>query len=164
MTIEQKFDLIFQVGSAVCTSFTGFSKSEMIYCKNKYNWGTIRQFLMSDSPYEAIINLDLHPISNLMDYFQLLMGSLLTFADEENNNRLDNIIMIIDNMDMLDMVVTHTKLLKAMLALVHAGTSYNQFNIKSNCRKVLAHVFKKFPKLLESNAVRSRNSRKFRFT
>lgn len=119
---------------------------------------------MSNSHYEAIINFDLHPVSNLMDYFQLIIGSLLTFANEDNNSRLDNIITIIDSTEILDNVITHTKILKALLALVHAGSSYNQFNIKANCQKMLAHIFKKFPKLLESNIVRSKNSRKFRFT
>jgi hypothetical protein len=88
----------------------------------------------------------------------------LSFSDEKNNNRLDNILIIIDTQILLDDIITHTKILKSLLALINAGSMYDQFEIKTNCKKVLAHVFKKFPKLLESNIVRSKTSRKFRFT
>jgi hypothetical protein len=161
MDIDEKFDCIFHIGSSVCSAFNGFSKSEILYCRNKTNWYKIRQFLLSSNPYEALINYDLNPISNLIDYFQLVIGSILTF---DNDERLNNLIIILDEHDKFDIVFTHTKILKSLLALQRAGSSYNNFNIKINCKKLLAHIFKKFPKLLESNIVRSSKTRKFRFT
>lgn len=32
MTTNEQLDLIFQVGSAVCASYTGFSKTEVSWC------------------------------------------------------------------------------------------------------------------------------------
>jgi len=33
MDIEERFDLIFDVGRAICSAYTGFSKSEVLYCQ-----------------------------------------------------------------------------------------------------------------------------------
>lgn len=164
MTVDEKFEFIFQVGSSVCSAFNGFSRSEIMYCKNKLNWNSVRQFLLSENQFEALMNYDLNPISNLIDYFQLIIGSLLTFEHDNTNIRLDNLISIIDDHDRFDIVITHSKILRSLIALNRAGSSYSNFNIKANCKKVLAHIFKKFPKLLESNLVRSSRTRKFRFT
>lgn len=32
MEVNERFELIFEVGKAICSSYTGFSKSEVAYC------------------------------------------------------------------------------------------------------------------------------------
>lgn len=169
MTSDEKFDLIFVCGNSICSAYTGFSKFEIAYCQNKNNWLVMRQFLMSDSPYEALINLDLSPLkNNIIDYLGLIICSMFHFPDEAENVRLKNLLTIIDDFDYLDIAVKNTKIIKALLALNRRYSQkcpYSFYSLFLNCKKVLAHIFKKYPDFLKSNILRSTGkNRMFRFT
>lgn len=169
MTPDKKFNLIFECGNSICSAYTGFSKTEIIYCQNKNNWLIMRQFLLADSPYEALINLDLSPLqNNVIDYLGLIICSMFHFPDEDKNIRLDNLLTIIDKHDYLDIALKNSKIIRALLALSRRYSSQYPLNCYSlflNCKKVLAHIFKKYPDYLTSNVLRSTGKKRtFRFT
>ena len=98
MDIDKRFDLIFNVGKQICAAYSGFSKHEVMYCQQKLNWMGIQQFLASEDPYEALIHFSLHPLADIVSYFQLFVGCMIQFPDESNENcRMANLLEIIDN-------------------------------------------------------------------
>ena len=168
MSPEDKFSMLFDVGRAVCAAYTGFSAHEVQYCQQKSNWSNLKSFLMSDDPYEAIINLELNPVSNVVGYYQLFVGCMLQFPDEKKNMRLMNLLSIIDEQEALDAALNNTKMLKALLAISSKYSKSHSnmlFNLFYNCKRILAHTFKKFPDIFKMNLLKSRTkARRPRFT
>ena len=167
MDIEDKFNLIYDVGKTICQSYTGFSKFEVLYCQQKPHWFQLRQFLLSNDPYEALIHFSLHPIVNVVGYFQLFVGCMIQFPDESENNRLMNLLEIIDNRQELDEALTNARMMRALLA-INAKYTKSQpsryFWLFHNCKRVLAHVFRKYPDYLDLNILRTnRKSKALRF-
>ena len=167
MKVNERFELIFEVGKAICSSYTGFSKSEVAYCQQKSNWLDFYEFLASGNPYEALIHFSLHPIADVVGYFQLFIGCMVQFPDEEQNSRLDNLLQIIDNEPVLDDALTNARMMRALLAVnaKYVKSSPSRcFNLFRNCKRVLAHVFKKYPKYFDLNILKSNTkSRRLRF-
>lgn len=167
MDIDERFDLIYSVGKTICQAYTGFSKSEVIYCQQKTNWLQLQQFLMSNDPYEALIHFSLHPIVDVVGYFQLFVGCMMQFPDEVENTRLANLLEIIDNQQELDEALTNSRIMRALLAInaKYAKSSpYKCFKLFYNCKRVLAHVFRKYPDYLTLNILRTnKKSKSLRF-
>lgn len=167
MTVDERFDLIYQVGKSICAAYTGFSKSEVLYCSQKSNWLQLREFIMSSNPYEALINFSLHPIVDVVGYFQLFVGCMVQFPDETQNDRLSNLLEIIDNQSELDNALTNTRMMRALLAVsakyVKSSPS-RYFWLFQNAKRVLAHVFRKYPDYLNLNVLRTnKKSKALRF-
>ena len=167
MDIEQRFDLIFDVGRTICSAYTGFSKSEVFYCQQKSNWLQLQQFLMASNPYEALIHFSLHPIADVVGYFQLFVGCMIQFPDEAQNDRLSNLLEIIDTQEDLDDALTNAKMMRALLAInakyVKSDPS-RFFKLFYNCKRVLAHIFRKYPNYLDLNILRTnKKSKHLRF-
>lgn len=97
MSPEDKFSLLFDVGKTICAAYTGFSAHEVAYCQEKKNWASLQNFLLSNDPYEALIHLELNPVLDVISYYQLFVGCMLQFPDEEKNARLVNLLAIIDD-------------------------------------------------------------------
>lgn len=168
ISLEDKFSLLFDVGKTICAAYTGFSACEIQYCQNKSNWNNLQSFLMSDDPYEALIQLELNPVLDVVGYYQLLVGCMLQFPNEDKNKRLENLLNIIDNESNLDDAMKNTKILKALLAISSKYSSSHKtvlFSLFLNCKRILAHVLKKFPDIFKMNLLRSRTkARRLRFT
>ena len=167
MSPEDKFSLLFDVGKTICAAYTGFSAHEIEYCQKKSNWSSLQSFLLSNDPYEALIHLELNPVIDVVGYYQLFVGCMLQFPDEEKNMRLANLLSIIDEQDSLDDALKNTKILKALLAI---SSRYSQshrttlFSLFLNCKRILAHTLKKFPDIFKMNLLRTRTkSRRPRF-
>ena len=66
---------------------------------------------------------------------------------------------IIDTQDTMDNALKNSKMLKALLA-ISAKYSYakrnEMFKLFYNCKRVLAHTFKKFPDLFKLNLLKSK--------
>lgn len=167
MDIEQKFDLIYDVGKHICSCYTGFSKMEVYYCQQKSNWTPLQEFLMSNDPYEALISFSLHPVVDVVGYFQLFIGCMLQFPDERENVRLANLLHIIDNQFELDEALTNARMMRALLAISAKcvkSSPERYFNLFKNAKRILAHVFRKYPKYLDLNILRTnRKSKSLRF-
>ena len=117
MSPEDKFSLLFDVGRSVCAAYTGFSTYEDEYCQHKSNWTGLQSFLLSNDPYEAMIHLELNPVSDVVGYYQLFVGCMLQFPDEDRNLRLSNLLSIIDDQDVRDDVRKNSRMLRALLAI-----------------------------------------------
>ena len=167
MNPEDKFNLLFDIGKDICASYTGFSKIEIAYCQKKINWLNMQSFLLSNDPYEAIINLELSPILNVVGYYQLFVGCMIQFPDEECNIRLKNLLNIVDDEDKFDEVLKNSKMLRALLAINGRYDNTHKeylFYVFFNCKKILAHTFKKFPDLFKLNLMKSKGkNKKMRF-
>ena len=167
MSIDDRFDLIYNVGSAICSAYTGFSKTEVAYCQQKSSWLAMQQFLMSSDPYEALVHFSLHPIVDVVSYFQLFVGCMVQFPDEPKNERLANLLEIIDTQPDLDEALTNARMMRALLAVNAKYQKSSQsrcFWLFYNCKRVLAHVFRKYPDYLTLNILRTnRKSKALRF-
>ena len=163
MNSDDRFNLIFDVGKAICSAYTGFSKFEIAYCQEKMNWTQLQQFLSSTDPYEALIHFSLHPITDVVGYFQLFVGCMVQFPDEQQNVRLDNLIEIIDNQNAFDNALTNAKMMRALLAInaKYVKKSPNRcFKLFYNCKRILAHVLRKYPKYFDLNILKSNTKKK----
>lgn len=163
MTINERFDLLFNVGKTICACYTGFSKSEVIYCQQKSNWQPLHEFLMSNDPYEALVNFSLHPIVDVVGYFQMFIGCMTQFPDEIENVRLNNLLHIIDQQDAFDEALTNSRMMRALLAVnaKYVKSSPNRcFKIFLNCKRVLAHIFKKYPDYFNLNILKTNTKAK----
>ena len=93
---------------------------------------------------------------------------MIQFPDETSNLRLANLLEIIDNEDTLDAVMKNSRMLRVLLAIsarYQASHKSLLFNVFYNCKRVLAHAFKKFPDLFSLNLLKSRSkTRKLRFS
>lgn len=92
MTHEERFSLLFDVGKSICAAYTGFSVYEVQYCQQKLNWMKLYDFLLSNNVYEAMIHLNLNPLKDIVGYYQLFVGCMLQFPDEDENIRLENLL------------------------------------------------------------------------
>ena len=167
MSSDDKFDLIFSVGSSICSCYTGFSRMEIAFCQQKSNWFNLQQFLMSSDPYEALIHFSLNPVVDVVGYFQMFVGCMIQFPDETKNERLANLLEIIDNQQELDDALTNSRMMRALLAInakyVKSSPS-RYFWLFHNCKRVLAHVFRKYPDYLNLNILKTnRKSKALRF-
>lgn len=163
MTSEDRFTLLFDIGKSICAAYTGFSVHEIQYCKQKSNWLALQSTLMSNDPYEAMIQLSLNPIVDVIGYFQLFVGCMLQFPDEETNPRLKILLDIIDNQDILNDVIKNTKMLRALLAISikYANTHKDaMFHLFFNSKRILAHILKKFPDIFKMNLMRTKSKNK----
>lgn len=163
MDIDKKFDLIFQLGKQVCASYSGFSKHEIAYCQQKLNWMCIQQFLESIDPYEALIHFSLHPLIDVVSYFQLFVGCMIQFPDEDKNYRMINLLEIIDNQTELDDALSNSKIMRALLAIAanYVNSSpYRCYMLYYNAKRVLAHILKKYPKYFDLNIMHSHSKHK----
>lgn len=161
--IDKRFNLIFDVGSHICACYTGFSKMEIYYCQQKMNWMPLQQFLASDNPYEALIHFSLNPVVDVVGYFQLFIGCMLQFPDEQDNERLSNLLAIIDEHHELDEALTNARMMRALLAVAAKyvkSSPSRYFNLFKNAKRVLAHIFKKYPKYLDLNILRTNSKHK----
>ena len=167
MTIDERFSLIFQIGSSICAAYTGFSKMEVFYCSQKINWMSLQQFLSSEDPYEALIHFSMNPIVDVVGYFQMFLGCMVQFPDEEQNNRLNNLLYIIDNQTEFDEALTNARMMRALLAVNAKYTKKfpdSCFKVFFNFKRILAHVFKKYPDYFSLNVLRTnRKSKSLRF-
>lgn len=77
MSGQSKFELIYSIGKQVCSSYTGFSKTEVCYCQQERNWAVLAEFLNAASPYEALISFSLKPAVDVVGYFQLFVGCMV---------------------------------------------------------------------------------------
>ena len=93
---------------------------------------------------------------------------MLQFPDESSNLRLSNLLNIIDEQDTLDDVLKNSRMLRALLAISAKYQQSNKlslFNLFYNCKRVLAHTFKKFPDMFKLNLLKSRSkTRRLRFS
>ena len=93
---------------------------------------------------------------------------MLQFPDESSNLRLSNLLNIIDEQDTLDDVLKNSRMLRALLAISAKYQQSNKlslFNLFYNCKRVLAHAFKKFPDMFKLNLLKSRSkTRRLRFS
>lgn len=75
---------------------------------------------------------------------------------------------IIDTQDTMDNALKNSKMLKALLAISakYSNAKRNElFKLFYNCKRVLAHAFKKFPDLFKLNLLKSKTrSKRLRFT
>ena len=123
----------------------------------------MQQFLLSTDPYEALINFSLHPIVDVVGYFQLFIGCMMQFPDEEENFRMSNLLEIIDTQDAFDEALTNSRMMRALLAVnaKYAKSSPDRcFKLFFNCKRVLAHIFKKYPAYLNLNILRTNTKKK----
>ena len=92
---------------------------------------------------------------------------MVQFPDEEDNARLNCLLEIIDNHSEFDNALTNSRMMRALLAISvkYVKSSPDRcFMLFKNGKRVLAHVFKKYPKYLELNILKSnRKSRALRF-
>lgn len=163
MNIDERFDLIFNVGKAICSSYTGFSKSEILYCQQKCNWLSLQLFLMSSDPYEALIHFSLQPAIDVVSYFQLFVGCMIQFPDEQTNDRMKNLLEIIDTQTMLDDALKNARMMRALLAVSAkyvVSSPCRLFYVFYNSKKVLAHIFKKYPDYFKLNILKSNTKHK----
>lgn len=167
MDSDQRFDLIFNVGKSICAAYTGFSKTEVAYCQQKSNWLHLQPFLESSDPYEALIHFSLHPAVDVVSYFQMFIGCMVQFPDEKENLRLKNLIEIIDKQQELDEALSNAKMMRALLAInaKYVKSDHSRFfMLFYNCKRVLAHVFWKFPDYFNLNILKTnRKSKSLRF-
>lgn len=123
---------------------------------------------MSNDPYEAMIQLEMNPVLDIVGYYQLFVGCMLQFPDEPENARMANLLDIIDDQDLLDDVMKNSRMLRALLAISAKYKKSDRsalFSLFYNCKRVLAHVAKKFPDIFSLNLLKSKTkSRKLRFT
>jgi len=83
------------------------------------------------------------------------------------NDRLSNLLEIIDSQQDLDAALTNAKMMRALLAInakyVKSDPS-RCFRLFYNCKRVLAHIFRKYPDYLDLNILRTnRKSKHLRF-
>ena len=128
----------------------------------------IYSIVMASNPYDALISIDLSPTFSIISFFQILIGCMIQFEEETTNERLENLLHIIDNHSHLDSLVTNTKIIRSLLAL---SSSYQHNHVKCNfsmfmnAKRILAHVFNKFPDFLKMNLMRTKGkTRKQKFT
>lgn len=167
MDVEERFDLIFSVGRRICASYTGFSKTEVRFCQSKNNWMCVRDFMLSEDPYEALISMSFNPLLNVVNFFQLFVGCMMQFPEEDENKRLANLLAIIDDNIELDNIVSNSKIIRAILALAAKYQKNNPnycFKIFFNAKRILAHIMKKFPDYMKLNVLRTnKKSKSLRF-
>ena len=167
MTDIERLDLIFDIGQRICAAYTGFSKTEVAYCLQKSNWLHLSSFLMSNDPYEALVHFSLHPLSDVLSYFQMFIACMVQFPDERQNARMQNLLEIVDTQTEFDDALTNAKMMRALLAVnakyIKSSPNY-YFMLFYNCKRLLAHVFKKFPDYLKLNILKTnRKSKSLRF-
>ena len=77
-------------------------------------------------------------------------------------------LCIIDEQEALDEVLKNSRMLRALLAISskhQPKSSHSLFNLFYNCKRVLAHAFKKFPDMFKLNLLKSKSkTRRLRFT
>lgn len=170
MTIDEQFELIFQVGSHVCASYTGFTQTEIAWCQSKSNWQSLQGVVFSTNPYEAMIMLGMNQLQNVVVFFQLFVACSLTFElKSADNDRLDVLLQVIDaDEDVLESALKNTRLIRALLAVAANHNSRNSsrnFWLYYNTKRILAHIFKKHPAWLKLNVLRTNSkTKKLRFT
>lgn len=170
MTIEEQLDLIFQVGSRVCASYTGFTQTEVAWCQSKSNWLALQGVVFSSNPYEAMIMLGMSQIQNVTVFFQLFVACALTFELKSGgNDRLEVLLEVIDNDEgVLEPALKNNRLMRALLAVAANHSQRNPsrcFWLYYNTKRILAHVFKKHPAWLKLNILRTNSkAKKLRFS
>lgn len=156
---QSKFEFIFSIGKQACSACTGFSKTEIRYCRQRRNWAWLAEFLDADGPYEALISFSLKPAPGVVGYFQLFTGCMVQAPGEKENPRLANLLRIIDTRAEFDEALTNARMMRALLAL---GAKYDRsspgkrFSLFLNAKRVLAHAFRKYPKYLDLNILRAK--------
>ena len=92
---------------------------------------------------------------------------MLQFPDEQSNERLNNLLHIIDTEDMFDEALTNSRMMRALLAVSvkYVKSSPGRcFMLFLNAKRVLAHVLKKYPDYFNLNILRTnRKSKSLRF-
>lgn len=170
MSIEEQLDLIFQVGSRVCASYIGFTRTEISWCQVKSNWFALQGVVFSSNPYEAMIMLGMSQIQNVAVFFQLFVACALTFGlKSAENDRLEVLLEVIDNDEgVLEPALKNNRLMRALLAIAANYTKKNPsrcFWLYYNTKRILAHIFKKHPDWLKLNILRTNSKiKKLRFT
>ena len=97
----------------------------------------------------------------------MFVACMVQFPDEQQNMRMQNLLEIVDTQAELDDALTNTKMMRALLAVnakyAKAHPDY-YFWLFYNCKRLLAHVFKKFPDYLKLNVLKTnRKSKSLRF-
>lgn len=97
----------------------------------------------------------------------MFVGCLIQFPDELQNVRLENLLEIIDNQQDLDEALTNARMMRALLAInakYVKKSPYRYFKLFYNCKRLLAHIFRKYPEYLNLNILRTnRKSKSLRF-
>ena len=168
MDDNEKFELIIAIGKIIVSEYSSFSLNEKLFCQNAANWMPVRDVVMASNHYEALISMELNPTFSIINFFQMLIGCMIQFQEETTNDRLENLLQIIDNHDQLDRLITNTKIIRSLLVLNSSFQKKNKlcnFGIFLNAKRILAHVFKKFPDFLKMNVIRTKGKlRKQKFT
>ena len=76
---------------------------------------------------------------------------------------MSNLLAIIDEHHELDEALTNARMMRALLAVAakYVKSSPNRyFNLFKNAKRVLAHIFKKYPKYLDLNILRTNSKHK----
>ena len=124
-------------------------------------------FLAANDPYEALIHFSLHPIVDVVGYFQMFISCMTQFPDETENVRLKNLLHIIDEENAFDEALTNSRMMRALLAVnaKYVKSSPDRcFKIFLNCKRVLAHIFKKYPDYFNLNILKTNaKSKSLRF-
>lgn len=167
MDTWEKFDVIFDIGRQVCAAYTGFSKTEVLYCQQKRNWQSLYQFLQASNIYEALISFSLHPINDVVGYFQMFVGCMVQFPNERCNDRLSNLLDIVDTQVEFDGAILNARMMRALLAIAakyDCRRPQTFFCLFLNAKRILAHVLKKYPDYFKLNVLKSnRKHRALRF-
>ena len=170
MTTEEQLDLIFKVGSQVCASYTGFTKTEVAWCQKKSNWLALQGVVFSSNPYEAMIMLGMSQLQNVVVFFQLFVACALTFELKSGeNDRLEVLLQVIDNDEgTLEAALKNNRLMRALLAVAANYVPRNPtrcFWLYYNTKRILAHIFSKNPSWLKLNILRTNSKvKKLRFS
>lgn len=163
--IEGEFQKICQAGAHVCCAFTCFSQMEKDWMSSAQSWNRIRPVIVSEGVFEAVLNMQLGKQVDVPTYMQLLISCMLDFNTEWSKTRLEVLLKLIDTQTEIDEALVNSKIIKALVALGCKRHKFDYYHIFSNCKKVLAHIFKKNPQWLQANAIRSRSKfRRMRFT
>lgn len=80
---------------------------------------------------------------------------------------MSNLLEIIDTQQELDEALTNARMMRALLAINAKYTKSNPhrcFNLFYNCKRVLAHVFRKYPDYFDLNILKTnKKSKALRF-
>lgn len=167
MTQDATFNCMVEVGRRLARGFTGFSRTEVIWCQQPGNWAWVQNVMFSESPAEIVIHQALQPVQDFTMTFQLVVACLCDLSSVGFPSRVKILCQLVDEFDDLDHVFKNTKLLRFLLALHSKYDHHNPFGMMSvamNANILLAHVVNKFPDLLKMNFFKSNSKkRKLRF-
>jgi len=147
-------------GSAVLMISSQLSKHEKKWASNPSSWASLLPVLEAKSPYEALMKMSFSPASDVFTSMMFLAGSLARFQPNEPDMpaHMKNLLFMIDNDTELDDAFKNSRVMKMLLT---ASTTYHSaaYDLAYRSKKVLAHVFNKFPDFFKLGILRTKSGR-----